>query len=79
MHGNGNPIHRNNSSVFLSLQAFQGQSVAPPGEGREALAEPLPRKLPRGIVAGNLCLAPVSNFREDARTSHPCERGAGRL
>lgn len=79
MHGNGNPIHRNNASVFLSLQAFQRQSLTPLGEVREARAEPLPRKLLRGIVAGNLCFAPVSNFREDARTSHPCERGAGRL
>jgi len=28
---------------------------------------------------GNLCRAMVSNGIEDARTSHPCERGAGLL
>jgi|GEM_PF-6396112 len=28
---------------------------------------------------GNLCRATVSNGIEDARTSHPCERGAGLL
>jgi hypothetical protein len=28
---------------------------------------------------GNLSTVPVSNISEDARTSHPCERGAGLL
>jgi len=28
---------------------------------------------------GNLSSSPVSNFTEDARTSHPCERGVGHL
>jgi len=28
---------------------------------------------------GNLYTELVSNFSEDARTSHPCERGAGLL
>jgi hypothetical protein len=29
--------------------------------------------------SGNLSTIPVSNISEDARTSHPCERGAGLL
>jgi hypothetical protein len=31
------------------------------------------------VVLGNLSTILVSNSSEDARTSHPCERGAGLL
>ncbi len=40
------------------------------------LPEPIPA-IAWDRASGNFAILPVSNHTEDARTSHPCESGAG--
>ena len=60
--------HRNIPLASEAPEEFDSRESSPRRKAAKDLGSP-----------GNLCRATVSNGIEDARTSHPCERGAGLL